>query len=81
MNITSPKFYEKCNLEDTEEYMYSIPGFDPCHPVDFSQKLNVKFFMVCGNSPFVGLDVTKESVGYPYKDVIKPIPPATKNTF
>ena len=37
VNITSPPFYKGCSERpDTPEYMYSIPGYDPCFPLDFS---------------------------------------------
>jgi hypothetical protein len=36
VNVTDPPFYAGCQKEDSEYYMYSIPGFDPCFPLDFS---------------------------------------------
>jgi hypothetical protein len=36
VNVTDPPFYKRCEKADTPEYMYSIPGFDPCYPLDFS---------------------------------------------
>lgn len=52
--------------------MYSIPGFDPCYPLDFSKKQEIKFFINCRffddtNS----VNVRTENVGYDYRDVIE----------
>lgn len=78
VNVTYPKFYESCShLPDTPAYMYSIPGFDPCHPLDFSQKQQIKFILNCATSQVQGLDSTKENVGYPYRDVLVPAPTQT----
>jgi hypothetical protein len=51
--------------------MYSIPGFDPCYPLDFSQQQTIKFLINCRffdetNS----VNVKSENVGYEYRDVI-----------
>jgi len=51
VNITEPMFYKRCSERpDTPEYMYSIAGFDPCYPFDFSVPKLVKFIVNCRNS-------------------------------
>lgn len=49
LNITNPPLYETCSdRADTFEYMYSIPGFDPCHPIDFNDdNFKLKFETNC----------------------------------
>jgi hypothetical protein len=70
LNITNPALYESCSdRPDTFEYMYSIPGFDPCHPLDFTQKFNLQFYANCkfllpGTRTFESTD-TKLGVSYP----------------
>jgi hypothetical protein len=72
VNITTPAFYEKCNKNDTPEYMYSIPGFDPCHPLDFSKEQEIKFLVNCRYFDDTNsVDVRTENVGYEYRDVIE----------
>lgn len=73
MNITSPPFYQRCDKEDTPEYMYSIPGFDPCYPLDFTKKQEIKFLINCRYFDETNsVDVKTENVGYDYRDVIEP---------
>lgn len=53
--------------------MYSIPGYDPCFPLNFTEPQEIKYQLICqglDDSGFV--DVTRENVGYAYRDVIKP---------
>jgi hypothetical protein len=56
--------------------MYSIAGFDPCYPFDFSVPKVVKFLVNCRGSAngidFKSIDITTENVGYEYRDVIVP---------
>lgn len=80
VNVTDPPFYQRCNKEDTPEYMYSIPGFDPCYPLDFSQKQTIKFMINCRNFDDTATvaDPNGENLGYDYRDVIaKATPPAS----
>lgn len=53
--------------------MYSIPGFDPCYPLDFSKVQTIKFMINCRYFDDTNtLDPTTENVGYDYRDVIAP---------
>ncbi len=53
--------------------MYSIPGFDPCYPFDFSKPKMIKFFINCRNFDETNsIAVNEENVGYDYRDVLIP---------
>lgn len=54
--------------------MYSIAGFDPCYPFDFSLPKTIKFFVNCRDmmEDSNGIDIRTENVGYQYRDVIVP---------
>ena len=54
--------------------MYSIAGFDPCYPFDFSKPKEIKFFVNCRDSmeDAEGINIRSENVGYQYRDVIIP---------
>jgi hypothetical protein len=72
VNITSPAFYKRCEKEDTPEYMYSIPGFDPCYPLDFSKKQVISFVVSCRYFDDTNtVNVRSENVGYAYRDVME----------
>lgn len=48
INITNPPFFQGCeDRPDTFEYLYSIPGFSPCYPQNFSGSMNVEFTLNC----------------------------------
>ena len=67
MLVTNPPFYQRCSKEDTAEYMYSIPGFDPCYPIDFSKPFELKYKIQC-QPPIPAL----ATIGFPYRDVVTP---------
>lgn len=78
MNVTDPPFYQRCSKEDTPEYMYSIPGFDPCYPLDFKEKQTIRFMINCRNFDDTATvpDPNGENLGYDYRDVVvKAVPP------
>jgi hypothetical protein len=80
--VTDPPFYKRCEKEDTPEYMYSIPGFDPCYPLDFSQKQTIKFMINCRNFDDTQTipDPQSENLGYEYRDVVvKAVPPPSES--
>ena len=54
--------------------MYSIAGFDPCYPFDFSVEKTIKFFVNCRDmmEDSNGINIRTENVGYQYRDVIVP---------
>lgn len=53
--------------------MYSIPGFDPCYPLDFSKVQPIKFLVNCRNFDETNtVNAKSENVGYDYRDVIVP---------
>ena len=76
VNITEPMFYKRCSERpDTPEYMYSIAGFDPCYPFDFSVPKLVKFIVNCRNSlddvDLGEMNLYTENIGFQYRDVIE----------
>lgn len=73
INITNPPFYQGCeDRPDTFEYLYSVPGFSPCYPQNFSSVITVDFDLVCKTINTNGLvSSVSEDVGYPYRDVIR----------
>ncbi len=72
VNITSPTFYKRCEKEDSPEYMYSIPGFDPCYPLDFSKKQIISFVVNCRYFDDTNtVNVRSENLGYEYRDVME----------
>ena len=73
VNVTDPPFYRRCPQPDTPEYMYSIPGFDPCYPQDFSKAKTVSFLINCRQTTtLAALNPTSSNVGYDYRDVLVP---------
>jgi len=53
--------------------MYSIPGFDPCYPLDFGKKQKIKFLVNCRyfDDSGSGVNLRGENIGYDYRDVIE----------
>lgn len=47
VNVTEPALYKGCTGEDSDYYVYSIPGFAPCHFYDMTKKYNFKFLLQC----------------------------------
>jgi hypothetical protein len=44
VNITDPPFYAGCpDRPDTVQYLYSVPGYDPCFHLNFSRSYEVKY--------------------------------------
>ena len=73
LNITDPTFYKGCeDREDSPYYLYSVPGYSPCWPVNFTEPYTVEFYIICKPVDETGLvEVQREEVGYEYRDVIK----------
>jgi hypothetical protein len=73
VSITDPNLAAGCNYEDSDQYVYSIPGYDPCNFYDFSKKYTIKFRLICKPSNaqnYVLTDVHPEGPGYAYKNVL-----------
>lgn len=74
VNITSPALYKGCQgkYPDSDFYLYSIKGFDPCNFFDFEKSTNIKFRLDCrpvDENSVVLKNGHKEGIGYDYKDV------------
>eukprot|EP00347_Sterkiella_histriomuscorum_P010347 403376653 len=79
VNITDPPLYRGCQKEDSPYYLYSVPGFDPCFYLDFTEVQNIKYILTCKYTGDIsGIDPVKENLGYAYRDVIQM---DTPNTF
>lgn len=66
INITEPAFYQGCSdRQDTPYYLYSIPGYDPCFYLNFTQSQEIKFKLQCKVIDEHGLnDPSTEVAGY-----------------
>lgn len=77
VNITEPALYKGCSeREDSEYYVYSIHGFDPCFYFDFSKTYTMKFLLQCRAIDEKGIVLENghsEGVGFEYADVIKAV--------
>ena len=60
-NVTNPPLFKRCHKEDSFEYMYSIPGWDPCHPIKPEGVLNITGFLTCTISIKIDREVTQPS--------------------
>ena len=71
LNITKPELYKPCpEKKDSYFYMYSIPGFDPCHPIPFDEPIEIEFevnclFLMPGSTKFDSR-YRKLGVNYPH---------------
>ena len=72
LNITEPALFEGCSdREDTPHYLYSVPGYDPCFPLNFTRSHEIKFKVQCSALDANGLAQSQEAPGYDYRDVTK----------
>ena len=65
--------YKSCQGEDSEDYVFSTPGYDPCHYFDFEGKTEIKYKLNCKPvdwSGFVVPDGHQEGIGYEYVDLV-----------
>jgi hypothetical protein len=43
-------------MKDSEDYVFSISGFDPCNYYDFdNETITIKYNLSCGEAPKSGL--------------------------
>ena len=67
--------YKGCPGEDSEDYVFSTPGFDPCHFFDFENgKTDIKYLLNCkavDKQGFVLPDGHKEGLGYEYVNLVE----------
>ena len=76
VNFTSPALFEGCKdkFEDSEFYVYSIQGYDPCHFYDFSKKYTFEYELKClavNDRMQVVEGGHKAGLGFPYADLNK----------
>ena len=93
VNITSPALFEGCagKYQDSDYYLYSIQGFDPCNFFDFESTTKIKFRLDCrpvDDKSVVLKSGHPEGINYDYKDVtgttsspIRTINYASKNSL
>lgn len=75
INMTEPALYKGCakDKEDSDYYVYSIQGFDPCFFYDFTKSYTFKYLLQCRGVNSNGVVVPgghPEGVGYKYKNVV-----------
>lgn len=70
LNITDPMFYKTCDYPDSEYYIYSIHGYDPCYFLDFTTTYDVHYILTCAPTDIEGyLTEWSEGLGAEYRDV------------
>lgn len=73
VTLTDPPTEKLCNKPDTDDFVHSIEGYNPCFFFDFNKKYQFKFKLDCRHLNSQGLvQVDPFAVGYRYLDVIKP---------
>ena len=83
VQFTSPNLAEGCRDKhaDSDYYVYSIPGFDPCNPYDFSKSHTLKYRLICKPVELTGGYVKDTphaegvGVGYEYANVVSTTAP------
>lgn len=71
--ILSPNMRGGCSEPDSDDYVHSIKGFDPCHEMDFSQPFNIEFNLTCKDvdeDDRVIKGGHPEGLGYAYSNLI-----------
>lgn len=74
VNITTPALYKGCNGTDSEAYVYSIKGFDPCFKYDFTSNTTMSYLLQCraiNSKGIVKENGHKEGLGYNYENIIR----------
>lgn len=62
-----------CNGTDSDEYVYSIKGYDPCHEIDFSKQHNLEYNLTCKDVDDDGKVIIgghPEGLGYEYSNLM-----------
>lgn len=76
VNMTEPALYKGCkDKPDSDYYVYSIQGFDPCFFYDFTKQYTLKYMLQCrpvNEKGVVEPNGHPEGVGYKYSDVVTP---------
>ena len=65
--------YKGCTGGNSEAYVYSIKGFDPCFFYDFTSKTTMKYLLQCraiNSKGIVKEDGHTEGFGYTYDNII-----------
>jgi hypothetical protein len=72
LNITDPAFYKTCDYPDSEYYIYSIHGYDPCYFLDFTTTYDVHYNLNCTSTDSEGyMVVPEEGLGLAYQDILE----------
>lgn len=76
VNITEPALYKGCkDREDSDYYVYSIQGFDPCFHFDFEKEYTIKYRIQTLGIDDKGVVLQnghQEGVKYKYQDIVIP---------
>ena len=60
VNFTEPALHKGCpERPDTPYYLYSVPGYDPCHFFNFSRSYKMKYLIECRSIDEMGQVTTQ----------------------
>lgn len=73
-DILKPNMAGGCpGAVDSDEYVYSIKGYDPCHEVDFNKQFEIEYNVTCRDVDKDAMVIEgghKEGYGYNYSDIV-----------
>lgn len=77
VQITQPNLAAGCSeqFEDSDYYVYSIQGYDPCYFFNLEKKTTIKYKLTCQaiNSNFEVIEGGHpEGLGFKYSDILDP---------
>lgn len=73
-DILNPNLRGGCNEPDTDDYVHSIKGFDPCHEMDMTQSFNLEYNVTCkdvDDNDKVVPGGHPEGLGYAYSNLVE----------
>mmetsp|Transcript_19433 Transcript_19433/g.29870 ORF Transcript_19433/g.29870 Transcript_19433/m.29870 type:complete len:184 (-) Transcript_19433:209-760(-) len=76
VNLTEPAVYDTSHCEGKDpDYLYSIPGFEPCFFFNFSKAYDFKFKLECRHLTSEGIVPLEQGyeIGAPYKDIVREV--------
>lgn len=91
IDILKPNMKAGCNGTDSNDFVYSIKGYEACHEIDLDKDFEIEFNITCrgvDDNEQVVLGGHQEGIGYKYSDVVevdnstlKPFAYSTRNKW